>query len=90
MSAQVYYMFLAKLNGKRRPFWIEPAEINPLNYLLHVWVILTILKVCQTERRRPFWIGQTEINPLNYLLHVEVILAIIKLFIILFLLCLWE
>ena len=56
MSAQVYYMFLAKLNGKGRPFWI----------------------------------GQAEINPLNYLLHVEVILAIIKLFIFLFLLCLWE
>ena len=39
---------------------------------------------------RPFWSGQAYIYPLNYLLHVGVMLNIIKVFIILFLLCLWE
>ena len=40
--------------------------------------------------RRPFWSGQALIYPLNYLLHLGVMLTTIKVFIILFLLCLWE
>ena len=38
---------------------------------------------------RSFWIGQTQIYLLNYLLHLGVMLTIKKVFIILFLLCLW-
>ena len=40
--------------------------------------------------RRPFWSGQAQIYLLNYLLHMGVMLTIIKVFIILFVLCLWE
>ena len=40
-----YILFLAKLKGKGTPFWIEKAKNFPLNYLLHVGVMLTITKV---------------------------------------------
>ena len=36
-------LFLAKLKG--RPFWSGQAKIYPLNYFLHVGVMLTIIKV---------------------------------------------
>ena len=50
--------------------------------------ILFVVKL--KGERRPFWNGQAQIYPLNYLLHVGMVLTIIKVFIILFLLCLWE
>ena len=43
-----------------------------------------------TWEGRTFWSGQAQIYPLNYLLHMGVMLTVIKVFIILFLLCLWE
>ena len=39
---------------------------------------------------KPFWNGQAYIYPLNYLLHMGAMLSNMKVFIILFLLCLWE
>ena len=39
---------------------------------------------------KPFCSGQAQINPLKYLLDVGIMLVIIKVFIILFLLYLWE
>ena len=44
MSAQVY-SFLAKLKGEGRPFWNVKAYTYLINYLLHVGVLLTIIKV---------------------------------------------
>ena len=35
----------AKLKGEGRGFWSGQAEIYPLNYLIHVRVMLTIMKV---------------------------------------------
>ena len=40
--------------------------------------------------RRPFWSGHIYIYLLNHLLHMGVMLTIVKVFINLFLLCLWE
>ena len=55
------------------------------------WVPKYILFLAKLKGEgRPFWSGQAYIYPLNYLLHVGVMLNIIKVFIILFLLCLWE
>ena len=40
-------LFLAKLQGKLRPFWCGQVQIYPLHYLLHVGVMLTIIKVIE-------------------------------------------
>ena len=40
-----YILFLAKLKGEERPFWSGQAKIYPLNYLLHLGMMLTIIKV---------------------------------------------
>ena len=43
-----YILFPAKLKGEVRPFWNGKAEtysLYPMNYLLHVGVMLTIIKV---------------------------------------------
>ena len=46
----------------------------------------------QSEGRKggSSWNGKAKTYPINHLLHVGVMLTIIKVFIILFLLCLWE
>ena len=46
-------LFLAKLQGKLRPFWCGQVQIYPLHYLLHVGVMLTIIKVI--EGGDAFW-----------------------------------
>ena len=40
-----YILFLAKLRGEGRPFWSGQAQIDPLSYLLHVGILLTIIKM---------------------------------------------
>ena len=40
-----YILFLAQLKGEGRPFWNGKAENYPLNHLLYVEVMLTIMKV---------------------------------------------
>ena len=55
------------------------------------WVSKYILCLARLRvEGRAFWSGQSYIYPLNYLLPVRVMLTILKVFIILFLLCLWE
>ena len=44
MSSKVYSAS-AKLKEEGRPYWSGQAQIYPLNYLLHVKVMLTIVKV---------------------------------------------
>ena len=41
----MYILLLAKLNGEGRPFWSRQVQIYPLNYVLHVRVMLTTVKV---------------------------------------------
>ena len=40
-----YILLLAKLKGEGRPFWSGQAYVYPLNYLLYVGLILTIIKL---------------------------------------------
>ena len=55
------------------------------------WVPKYILFLAKLKGEgRLFWSGQAKMYPLNYLLHMGVTLTIIKVFIILFLICLWE
>ena len=77
---------------------MSKQQIYLLNYLVcslsrimliisKVFTILCLLCLCgNMEYPGSF----QNIYPLNYLLHMEVILTIIKVFIILFLFCLWE
>ena len=44
MSAQVF-LLLVKLKWEERPFWNRKVRTYPINYFLHVGVILTIMKV---------------------------------------------
>ena len=38
-------MFLAKLKREGKPFWSGQTYIHPLNFLLHLGVMLTIIKM---------------------------------------------
>ena len=40
-----HILFLAKLKGEGRIFWNGKAKTYPMNYLLHVGVTVTIIKV---------------------------------------------
>ena len=44
MSAQVYSV-PSQTEGEGRPFWNRETQTYPLNYLLHVGVMLTIIKL---------------------------------------------
>ena len=55
------------------------------------WVPKYILFLAKLKgERSPFYREQTWIYSLNYLLHAGVMLTIIKVFIVLFVLCMWE
>ena len=55
------------------------------------WLLNYILFLTKRKgQRKHFWSGKAQIYTLNYLLNVGLMLAIVKVFINLFLLCLWE
>ena len=77
MSAQVYSVH-GQTEGKGRPFWRGQTHLHPLNYLLHVRVMLTIIKEliilllpCLWKQRKP-WKFSKQISKLSFLLSVQV------------------
>ena len=40
-----YILFQPRLKGEERPFWNGKARTYPVNYVLHVGIMLAILKV---------------------------------------------
>ena len=44
MSAKVYFI-LDQTEGRKKPFWSGNAYTYPLNYFLHVGVMLNIIKM---------------------------------------------
>ena len=60
VTSKLFFQMSAQVKWEGRPIWSEEVKIYPLNYLLHMGVMLTIIKVfnlfplCLWEQGKPW------------------------------------